>query len=185
MRCTVMNSSMTPVQAGQPAATPCAAAPSRFRFWPAISVLALACTSPWQDALAETLSIEALSSEALSVETLRVAHYSTVDPTPSAVQRDLLLTPVSDALPPEIQNVGDAVRSLLVPAGYRLFTDGHFSSSAQALLQLPLPAAHRDPRPLPLREALRLLIGPGFVLLEDPMHRAMAVAPCHDNRGGQ
>jgi hypothetical protein len=49
------------------------------------------------------------------------------------------------------------------------------------MLTLPLPGAHRQFQPLPLKDVIALLVGPAFVLVQDPVHRLLAFERCRDS----
>ncbi|MGE0373135.1 MAG: pili assembly chaperone [Gammaproteobacteria bacterium] len=122
------------------------------------------------------------SLEANAVE-VTVARYSTVPPAPSLVQRDPLAAPVVSVLPASVIRIGEAVETLLAPSGYRLSPPLAADSERAELLDLPLPEAHRALGPLPLRTALRILAGPAFTLVEDPVHRLISLERCEQATG--
>jgi len=122
------------------------------------------------------------SLEASAVE-LTVARYSTVQPAPSLVQRDPLAAPVVSVLPASVTRIGDAVAALLEPSGYRLSSSLAADSERAELLDLPLPEAHRALGSLPLRTALKILAGPAFTLVEDPVHRLISFERCEQATG--
>lgn len=109
---------------------------------------------------------------------LQVGRYSTVRPVAGLAQRDPLAAPVVSALPASVTRIGDAVAILLEPSGYRLSSPLVGDSERAELLNLPLPEAHRVLRPLPLRTALKILAGPTFTLVEDPVHRLISFERC-------
>jgi type IV pili sensor histidine kinase/response regulator len=80
--------------------------------------------------------------------------------------------------PPEVTRIGEAVRALLGPAGYRLADEAVIGEAGRGLLALPLPEAHRALGPMPRRLALATLAGPAFMLVEDPVHRRVAFERC-------
>lgn len=128
-----------------------------------------------------TLSI--LSSLEASATDLRIARYSTIQPVPTRVQQDPLAAPITGALPAFITRVGEAVEILLAPSGYRL-APTHLAPPERAeLLNLPLPETHRRLGPLPIRTALKILAGPAFTLMEDPVHRLISFERCEQATG--
>jgi type IV pili sensor histidine kinase/response regulator len=91
------------------------------------------------------------------------------------VQHDLLLQVVDVSMPPRLPaTVGDALRYVLLHSGYRLCED---DVEADALYELPLPAAHMNLGPLTLRDALRTLAGPAWDLRIDDGARRVCFAP--------
>jgi type IV pili sensor histidine kinase/response regulator len=114
----------------------------------------------------------------LKASEVQVGRYSLLSSTPTAAQADLMATPVTIQFPERIQNVGEAVRYLLQRSGYRLANAEALEPKAMALLSLPLPAVHRSLGPLTLQQALQTLAGPTFRLVQDPVHRLIAVERC-------
>ena len=107
-----------------------------------------------------------------------VARYSTVHAVPTIAQRDPLAGLVRTTFPSSVTRVGEAVEMLLVPSGYRLSAPHAAGPERAEFLVLPLPEAHRELGPLPLRLALETLAGPAFILVEDPVHRRVSFERC-------
>ncbi len=107
-----------------------------------------------------------------------IARYSTIHPAPSLEQQDPLAAPVTVRLPATVSRVGEVVDLLLAPSGYRLAPAQAAAPERAELLDLPLPEAHRALGPLPLRVALKILAGPAFTLVEDPVHRLISFERC-------
>lgn len=124
-----------------------------------------------------------LASLEVSAAELTVARYSTVQPAPSLAQRDPLAVRVGSVLPGSVTRIGDAVETLLEPSGYRLSSPLAADAERAELLDLPLPEAHRTLGPLPLRTALKILAGPAFTLVEDPVHRLISFERCEQATG--
>ena len=116
---------------------------------------------------------------------LVVARYSTVHAVPTLAQRDPLAALVTTTFPDSVARVGEAVDALLVPSGYRLARAEAAHPGRKALLELPLPEAHRQLGPMPLRLALKTLVGQAFTLVEDPVHRLVSFARCDPETGAQ
>ena len=110
----------------------------------------------------------------------QVARYSVIQPRPALDQQDLLALTTPRQVPEAIITVGGAVEWMLEPSGYRLVDADGLSIAVKDLLNLPLPDAHRQFEALPLKEVIALLVGPTFVLVQDPVHRLMSFEPCHD-----
>ena len=109
---------------------------------------------------------------------LAVARYSTVRAVPTIAQRDPLASLVRTTFPSSVTRVGDAVEILLAPSGYRLASADAAGPGREALLDRPLPEAHRELGPMPLRLALQTLVGPAFILVDDPVHRRVSFERC-------
>lgn len=119
-----------------------------------------------------------LDAANVSAIDLRVARYSEFSSLPIEEQRDPLLSLVRTRVPDELIQMGDAVDWLLEPSGYRLAPAANAPPQRSTLMTLPLPEVHRSLQGLPLRTALRTLIGPAFTLVEDPVHRLVSFEPC-------
>ena len=131
-----------------------------------VTVLFIATSSVWADELA-------------------VARYSTVRAVPTIAQQDPLAAVVRTTLAPSVVRVGEAIDALLAPSGYRLADSQAARPDREMLLALPLPESHRELGPMPLRLALATLVGPAFVLVEDPVHRLVSFERCTASPGGR
>ena len=120
-----------------------------------------------------------------SAAEVTVARYSTVQPAPSMAQRDPLAAPVVSVLPTSVTRIGEAVETLLGPSGYRLASPFAAEAERAELLDLPLPEVHRSLGPLPLRTALKILAGPTFTLVEDPVHWLISFERCAQAPGAR
>jgi type IV pili sensor histidine kinase/response regulator len=102
------------------------------------------------------------------IPVVRYGRYTLVELAPTAAQQDLLLQVVDASIPDTLSaSVGDALRHVLRRSGYQLCS----GRETDALNTLPLPAAHYQLGPVPLREALRLLAGPSRTLQVDHVTR--------------
>lgn len=138
---------------------------------------------PFANASAVGLTIVCLSASfgTLAGESgpaVTVGRYAVSVAAPSVGQQDLLANPVTSDIPPDIVHIGDAVRWLLRDSGYRLAEQPVLTADAHAMLQLPLPAVHRQVESLPLYRVLELLVGPAFLLVHDPVHRIVSFERC-------
>ena len=125
-----------------------------------------------QPPVTPTEDVEASAPASLPV--VRYGRYTLVELAPMAAQRDLLAQVVEVAVPDTLHaSVGDAVRHLLLRSGYRL-CDG---ADREALLSLPLPAAHYRLGPMLLRDALLTLAGPSWRLQVDEPQRRVCFVP--------
>ncbi|MDZ7753291.1 MAG: pili assembly chaperone [Gammaproteobacteria bacterium] len=129
------------------------------------------------------LALSTLSSLEAAARDLRVGRYSTIQPVPTRVQQDPLAAPVVSVLPASVTQIGAAVETLLESSGYRLSSSMAADADRAELLDLPLPEAHRALGPLPLRTALRIVAGPAFMLVEDPVHRLISFERCDQASG--
>jgi len=85
-------------------------------------------------------------------------------------QMNPLLTVATFKFTPNIANVGQAVNQVLQYSGYSLAP--HLSSAVQQTLKKPLPYSVRELGPLPIQDALNVLMGQNvFILVADPLHR--------------
>lgn len=108
------------------------------------------------------------SQESAFVPVVRYGRYTLVELVPTAAQQDLLLQVIDVTIPSTHQaTVGDALRHVLLRSGYRPCA----SADVSALSALPLPAAHYRLGPVPLRDALLMLAGPGWELQVDDRTR--------------
>ena len=119
-----------------------------------------------------------MSSSVVAAEEVQVGRYATVAALPTVEQIELLSVIVNMAFPASVVTVGQAVRCLLQPSGYRLSPQGTAEPIREALLDLPLPEPHRAFGPMPLKTALETLAGPAFRLVEDPVHRLVSFERC-------
>lgn len=110
----------------------------------------------------------------------QIARYTVIRPGPTPEQQDLLAMTAARHVPDEIATVGGAVAWVLKPSGYRLVDADRLDPEVKDLLNLPLPSAHRQFEALPLKEVIALLVGPAFVVVQDPVHRLIAFEACRD-----
>ena len=120
----------------------------------------------------------AVASVNLQANDLQVGRYSLMTATPTLAQAALLAATVTVRFPERIQTVGEAVPYLLQRSGYRLATTESIGADTAALFALPLPAVHRNLGPMTVRDALAILAGPAFHLVQDPVHRLITYERC-------
>lgn len=125
-----------------------------------------------------------LTASPVGADEVVVARFSTVQPVHTITQRDPLEGLVTLTFPDSVTQVGQAVNALLAGSGYRLASLRSAAPERVQLLALPLPGAHRTLGPMPLRRALQTLVGPAFVVVEDPVHRLVSFERCAFARGG-
>ncbi len=121
-------------------------------------------------------------SPCLYAQGMQVGRYSLVHVQPSAAQLDPLSARITTRFPEPLHTVGEAVRHLLHNSGYRLADAS--TPLAAVMLGRPLPDVHRDLGPLTLRQALGVLAGPVFRLVQDPVHRLVAFELCTPHNPG-
>ena len=119
-----------------------------------------------------------VASVKLHASDIQTGRYSMVSAAPTQAQVELLKATVTVQLPARIQTIGEAVRYLLQRSGYRLAAAESTEPHTLALFALPLPAVHRQLGPMTLREALEILAGPAFHLVQDPLHRLITFVRC-------
>mgnify|MGYP001815154482 CR=1 FL=1 len=124
----------------------------------------------------------AVASVNLQANDLQVGRYSLITAAPTEAQAELLAATLTVRIPERIQTVGEAVPYLLQRSGYRLATTESIGPDTDALFALPLPAVHRNLGPMTLRDALEILAGPAFHLVQDPVHRLITFERCAMNR---
>lgn len=92
----------------------------------------------------------------------RYGRYTLMALTPHAAQHNVLLQTVQLSIPNDkAATVGEALDQVLHHSGYSLCDR---SAEVSVLLDLPLPAPHRNLGPILLYDALRTLAGPAWVL---------------------
>lgn len=124
-------------------------------------------------------SVVAAERPVTTMSTLtQTGRYSVLAAQPTAGQRNLLSVTRAIIIPGDIKSVGEAFHWMLRDSGYRLAADAVLSEEAKAMLELPLPAAHRRFEPMPLLTVMGLMIGPAFHLIQDPVHRLIAFERC-------
>jgi len=124
----------------------------------------------------------AVASVNLQAKDLQVGRYSLITVAPTEAQAALLAAIITVRFPERIQTVGEAVPYLLQRSGYRLATAESIGPDTAALFTLPLPAVHRSLGPMTLRDALAILAGPAFHLVQDPVHRLITFERCATDR---
>ncbi|AEG00409.1 hypothetical protein [Methylomonas methanica] len=118
-----------------------------------------------------------------STPTIQTGRYSTLAATPTPAQRDPLAVIIDVTIPETCVSIEQAIRFLLRRSGYEL--DTALSVDIIELMAKPLPAVHRQLGPMPLSDALTLLVTPSFVLQDDPIKRLLRFVPIDGNRGGR
>jgi len=129
--------------------------------------------APTPMAVAAPAQITESRTTANAAAVVRYGRYTLVELTSG--QGDLMQQIVDTTIPADLPaTVGETLRYVLERSGYRLCQG---DDETNALNALPLPAAHLHLGPLPLREALQILIGPARELTVDEMTREVCVRP--------
>lgn len=113
---------------------------------------------------------------------VQTGRYSVLAATPSHPQGKPLDVIIDVSIPEACISIEQAMQFLLRRSGYALATN--LSADIIELLAKPLPAVHRTLGPMPLKDALTLLVTPGFVLQDEPIKRLIRFIPLGENRGG-
>jgi len=153
------------------------------RMWPIVRTQCSSRRNPRPVARLSLLAGVMLSCAATATvppPEIPVGRYSSVQALPTAAQADPLAAIVSVTVPESVDSVGAAVAQALESSGYRVADDAATQAARLALFALPLPNAHRVLGPLPLRTLLETLAGPGYRLIEDPVHRLISFERCGD-----
>ncbi len=109
---------------------------------------------------------------------VQVGRYSTIQPLPTAEQKDLFLTVVSITFPSDVQTVGQAMNTVLDEYGFQLADPKSVDPEMQTMLELPLPKSHRELGPLTLKSMLETLAGPVWKVVQDPVRRLVGFELC-------
>lgn len=105
---------------------------------------------------------------------VRQGRYTLVEQGPELAQRNLMRQVVDVSIPASAdRTVGEALHYVLIRSGFSLCE----TQEAARLYALPLPAAHLQLGPLPLRDALQTLAGPAWTLQVDSLARRVCFAP--------
>jgi conjugative transfer region protein (TIGR03748 family) len=124
----------------------------------------------------------AVASVNLQADDIQVGRYSLFTTTPTEAQADPLQAIITVQFPDAVRTVGDAMQHVLRQSGYRLAGSEAMGSASAYLMALPLPVVHQSLGPMPLTRALDTLAGPAFRLVEDPVHRLVALERCEMER---
>lgn len=102
---------------------------------------------------------------------LRYGRYTLVSTEPTTEQRDLLAQIIDVNIPSSLSpSVQEAMQYVLQRSGYALCP---VTASVKVLFTRPLPAAHYQLGPIPLRRALQVLAGPAWQLTTDEVSRSV------------
>lgn len=114
-------------------------------------------------------------------QVVRTGRYQLVKADANQGQKDLLEQVVDVHIPDvESPTVSDALRYVLKGTGYRLCDADHVPQTY--LYSRPLPAAHHQIGPMPLRSALQMLAGDPWELEADGISRTVCYTPTFGTR---
>ncbi|RBW47284.1 hypothetical protein DS885_03820 [Psychromonas sp. B3M02] len=95
----------------------------------------------------------------------QLGRYTNVSITPTQQQLNPLLVVVDFEFPPQITKVGEALKLLIAPSGYRFsLSDNDIS---YILFEMPLPEIHKKLGVMTLDDAIKTLSGSGFTPVYD------------------
>jgi len=94
----------------------------------------------------------------------------------TTAQKDLLSQTIEMRFAPNVKTLGDAIATCLQWSGYRLVDPAKQSAALKQTLSKPLPVVDRVLKPMSLREALGILMGSPFTLVEDELERTINFA---------
>lgn len=103
----------------------------------------------------------------------QISRYQTISNKPQVFQRQLLSQIIKIRFTRNIETVGDAIKYLLKFSGYSLIAENQMNSALKIMIKNPLPIAQRELGPIPLKDALLILVGPAFYLVQDPVNRIL------------
>ena len=102
----------------------------------------------------------------------QIGRYSTVANKPTAAQVNPLLAVAQYKFSSQVETIGDAVKVVLQNTSYQLAPQADLPVSVTATLKKPLPITVRTLGPMPIKDALVVLLGKDvFNLVVDPLHR--------------
>ncbi|MBW8833403.1 MAG: hypothetical protein JF606_29325, partial [Burkholderiales bacterium] len=109
---------------------------------------------------------------------VQLGRYTTSEPLPEATASNPLAVVATVSFPrAKVNNVGDALRHLLVRTGYQLVNEEQLDERARSLLALPLPESHRQLGPYRVESMLQVLLGEPWRLQVDSMSRTVCFVP--------
>jgi len=138
--------------------------------------------NPHAAAKAKLLLIYQKSAANRAALIVQTGRYSSVTAIQLQAQRYPLDVIIDVTIPEACISIEQAIRFLLRRSGYEL--DTPVQAEVVELLIKPLPAVHRKLGPMPLKDALTLLVTPHFVLQDEPIKRLIRFIPITENRGG-
>lgn len=108
-----------------------------------------------------------------NIQSIQTGRYLTVTAEPSIAQIDFLSGMVQTHFLENTKTIGEAITDVLRYSGYSLVDTKQQGHDLTETLKKTLPLIDRDLGPISLKEALKILIGPAFDLVVDPLHRTI------------
>lgn len=115
------------------------------------------------------LTLQNVSAEPYAL----MSRYVTVVEKPQHAQINLLSQTIQMHFPQDVKTLSDAINYLLRFSGYSLAPNAELVSALKITLSKPLPLIDRNFGPMTLKEGLLTLVGPVFVLAQDPINRTV------------
>lgn len=75
--------------------------------------------------------------------------------------------------PSSVETIADAVTWVMKDSGYQLLAFQQSEEEVASILAHALPHDHKSLGPMCREDILKTLVGPGFVLVVDPIHRKL------------
>lgn len=119
-------------------------------------------------------SVNAIEQPFAQAEMQSVARYSFAISKPSFAQLEPLATVIKVQLPRELKTIQQAIEYLLAPTGYSLADVSNSDPYIDVLYKSLIPEAQRDIGFLSIEDALRMLAGEPWELVEDPVSRLIS-----------
>lgn len=135
---------------------------------PMVTLLLVGCTTRQSVVSPQAVPIATPVSSNVSA----VGRYITAVDVAKPDQVNPLLTVATFKFNPNVQTIGDALNQVLQYSGYALVPSQDQSAAVEQTLTKPLPYSVRTLGPLPIQDALTVLMGQDvFILVVDPLHR--------------
>lgn len=115
----------------------------------------------------------AVVSARATEDSTQIGRYMTAQDGPKPEQLDLLKQEMQVKFPDSVKTIGDAMNYLLQYSGYSLVPSDIQSDALKKTLNKPLPTIDRSFGPMKLDEGLKVLAGPVFDLVQDPLNRVV------------
>ncbi|WP_339531448.1 MULTISPECIES: PFGI-1 class ICE element type IV pilus protein PilL2 [unclassified Pseudomonas] len=128
-------------------------------------------TNPKIDSGSNLTQLSRSPAEASHPAEIRYGRYTLVSTEPTTEQRDLLAQIIDVNIPSNLNpSVQEAMHYVLQRSGYSLCPT---TELVKTLFTRPLPAAHYQLGPIPLRSALQVLAGSAWQLTTDEVSRSV------------
>lgn len=125
-----------------------------------------------------------MSGSVLAAENIiETDRYTIIKIAPSKVQLSPLEVVVDVAFPQQIITIEGAVNYLLDESGFELISKDLRTKELSIMLTNRLPVVHRDLTPMMLKDALGVLLGKHFRLINDPLRRKVSFVLREEYKG--